>query len=122
MNDHRIPLEICLTSNVQTRAAAKISATHPLRFYYDYGLRTTINTDNRLMSDTTVTKELYRAHKHMGFSLEEISTSWCSGSRARSCPTAPRCGCCGRCSRKSTRWAWAAKTQQLHTEARAEAL
>ena len=39
---------------------------------YDYGLRTTINTDNRLMSDTTVSKELYRAHEHLGFSLEEI--------------------------------------------------
>jgi adenosine deaminase len=71
INDHRIPLEICLTSNVQTRAA-KNFADHPLRFYYDYGLRTTINTDNRLMSDTTVSRELYRAHKHLGFSLDEI--------------------------------------------------
>lgn len=71
INDHRIPLEICLTSNVQTRAARAFEE-HPLRFYYDYGLRTTINTDNRLMSDTTVTKELYRAHKHLGFSLNEI--------------------------------------------------
>ncbi len=71
VNDHRIPLEICLTSNVQTHAA-KSFEDHPLRFYYDYGLRTTINTDNRLMSDTTVSKELYRAHLHLGFDLEEI--------------------------------------------------
>jgi len=71
VNDHRIPLEICLTSNVQTRAVTKFE-THPLRFYYDYGLRTTINTDNRLMSDTTVTKELWRAHKHLGFDLNEL--------------------------------------------------
>jgi adenosine deaminase len=71
INDHRIPLEICLTSNVQTRAAKDFS-DHPLRFYYDYGLRTTINTDNRLMSDTTVSRELYRAHKHLGFTLDEI--------------------------------------------------
>jgi adenosine deaminase len=71
VNDHRIPLEICLTSNVQTRAASGF-AEHPLRFYYDYGLRTTINTDNRLMSDTSVTRELYRAHKFLGFSLKEI--------------------------------------------------
>ncbi len=71
VNDHRIPLEICLTSNVQTRAS-KSFGDHPLRFYYDYGLRTTINTDNRLMSDTTVSKELYRAHLHLGFELDEI--------------------------------------------------
>ena len=45
---------------------------HPLRFYYDYGLRVTLNTDNRLMSDTTVTKELYLAAKHLGFSLDEM--------------------------------------------------
>lgn len=71
VNDHRIPLEICLTSNIQTRAA-KSFEEHPLRFYYDYGLRTTINTDNRLMSDTTVSRELYRAHVHLGFDMEEI--------------------------------------------------
>lgn len=71
VNDHRIPLEICLTSNVQTRAARSFE-DHPLRFYYDYGLRTTINTDNRLMSDTTVSRELYRAHIHLGFEMEEL--------------------------------------------------
>lgn len=71
VNDHRIPLEICLTSNVQTRSA-KSFEDHPLRFYYDYGLRTTVNTDNRLMSDTTVSKELHRAHLHMGFDMEEL--------------------------------------------------
>jgi len=43
-----------------------------LRFYYDFGLRVTINTDNRLMSNTTVTKELSLAVKHLNFTLEEI--------------------------------------------------
>lgn len=71
VNDHRIPLEICLTSNVQTSAVESFE-DHPLRFYYDYGLRTTINTDNRLMSDTTLSRELYRAHIHLGFDIEEI--------------------------------------------------
>lgn len=71
VNDHRIPLEICLTSNVQTRAV-KSFEDHPLRFYYDYGLRTTVCTDNRLMSDTTVSRELYRAHVHLGFELDEL--------------------------------------------------
>ncbi|MCD6384397.1 adenosine deaminase [Candidatus Sumerlaeota bacterium] len=71
VNDHRIPLEICLSSNVHTHAVPDYEH-HPLRFYYDYGLRVTINTDNRLVSDTTVTKELYLASKHLNFTLDEI--------------------------------------------------
>ena len=71
INDHRVPLEICLSSNVHTKVVSDYKH-HPLRFYYDYGLRVTLNTDNRLMSDTTVTKELYLAAKHLGFSLDEI--------------------------------------------------
>lgn len=71
VNDHRIPLEICLSSNVQTCAVPDY-AHHPLRFYYDYGLRVTINTDNRLISNTTVTKELYLASQHLNFTLDEI--------------------------------------------------
>ncbi len=73
VNDHRIPLEICLTSNVQTGAATSYE-THPLRFYYDYGLRVTINTDNRLVSDTTVTKELYLAAKHLNLTMDDIKS------------------------------------------------
>jgi adenosine deaminase len=72
INDHRIPLEICLTSNVQTKAAASF-AEHPLRLYYDFGLRTAICTDNRLMSDTSVSRELYLAHKELDFSMAEIA-------------------------------------------------
>ncbi len=71
VNDHRIPLEICLSSNVHTKVVPSIE-THPLRFYYDYGLRVTINTDNRLMSDTTVTKELHLAAMELNFNEEEI--------------------------------------------------
>lgn len=71
VNDHRIPLEICLTSNIQT-SSVKSFAEHPLRFYYDYGLRVTLNTDNRLVSNTTVTRELYLAHKHFKFTMDEI--------------------------------------------------
>ncbi len=58
--DHRIPLEICLSSNVHTRVVPSL-ADHPFRIYHDAGLRVTLNTDNRLISDTTVTKELSRA-------------------------------------------------------------
>ena len=71
VNDHRIPLEVCPSSNLQTRAATGWD-THPVDFFVDYGLRVTINTDNRLMSDTTVTKELLLCHQHYGWSLHTI--------------------------------------------------
>jgi adenosine deaminase len=71
VNDFRIPLEINLTSNVQTRAVTGFE-THPLRMYYDEGLVVTLNTDNRLMSATTVTEEYWRAHRHLGFTWEEL--------------------------------------------------
>jgi len=71
VNDHRIPLEICLSSNVQTKAV-KDFPSHPLRIYYDYGLRVTINTDNRLMSATTVSKEIYLAAKTFGFTFDDV--------------------------------------------------
>jgi len=71
VNDHRIPIEVCPSSNVQTRAANSWE-THPVDFFVDYGVRVTINTDNRLMSDTTVTKELYLCAKHYGWSLQTI--------------------------------------------------
>jgi adenosine deaminase len=71
VNDFRVPLEICLTSNVQTRVVASFR-DHPLRLYYDEGLVVTLNTDNRLMSGTTVTEEYWRAHEHLGFGWADL--------------------------------------------------
>jgi adenosine deaminase len=48
--------------------------SHPLKFYFDYGLRVSINTDNRLITDTDVTKELWISHKQLGLSLEDLTT------------------------------------------------
>ncbi|MDB4947643.1 MAG: Adenine deaminase [Gemmatimonadetes bacterium] len=72
VNDCRIPIEICLTSNVQTRAVAGF-AEHPVRTYYDAGIVLSLNTDNRLMSATTVTEEYWRAHQHLGFTWTELA-------------------------------------------------
>lgn len=72
VNDFRIPLEICITSNVQTRAVDSFES-HPVRLYYDEGLVVTLNTDNRLMSATTVTEEFWRAHQHLGFTWDELA-------------------------------------------------
>ncbi|CAN5179849.1 adenosine deaminase [soil metagenome] len=71
VNDFRIPIEICLTSNVQTQAVPDF-ADHPLRRYFDAGLVLSLNTDNRLMSATTVTEEYWRAHQHLGFTWDEL--------------------------------------------------
>jgi len=85
VNDHRIPIEVCPTSNLQTRAASSWE-THPVDFYVDYGLRVTINTDNRLMSDTTVSKELHLCHKHYGWSLQTIKDIIVSGFKSAFMP------------------------------------
>ena len=85
VNDHRIPLEVCPSSNVQTGAVTSLEA-HPLKFYFDYGLRVTINTDNRLITDTTVTKELWTAHSALGLSLEDLTTILVSGFKSAFLP------------------------------------
>jgi adenosine deaminase len=66
-----IVLEICLTSNVQTRAAASYEA-HPLRAFFDQGLPVTLCTDNRLMSGVTLTREYEHARDALGFTWEEL--------------------------------------------------
>jgi adenosine deaminase len=71
ITDRRIPLEICITSNVQTKAVPSYEA-HPVRRYYDLGMVVSLNTDNRLMSATTLTDEYWLAHKKLGFTRREI--------------------------------------------------
>jgi adenosine deaminase len=71
VRDHRIPLEMCPTSHVQTGAVSSIDR-HPIREYFDRGLRVTVNTDNRLMSNTTMTQELALCCEHLRFDLDEI--------------------------------------------------
>lgn len=72
VNDRRIALEICLTSNVQTHAVESYEA-HPLRKYFDRGMNVVLNTDNRLMSGTTLTDEYLVAAKRLGFTLDELA-------------------------------------------------
>ena len=57
VNDHRIGVEVCLTSNVQTGGVPEVAA-HPFGDYMRRGLRVSLNTDNRLISDTTSCQEL----------------------------------------------------------------
>src|SRR5438046_2591496 len=69
--DKRIPLEICLISNVHTGAARSLSE-HPFKIFYQEKFRVTLNTDNRLMSDTTMTQEFEAARDTFGLSLEDF--------------------------------------------------
>jgi adenosine deaminase len=78
VTERRIALEICLTSNVQTRAAASYEA-HPLRRYFDAGANVVLNTDNRLMSGTTLTDEYVHAAEQLDFSFDELCTMALNG-------------------------------------------
>jgi adenosine deaminase len=85
VNDHRIPLECCPSSNVQTGAVGEL-AQHPLKLYFDLGLRVTINTDNRLITDTTVSKELWLVHSKMGVPFADVKAMVLSGFKSSFLP------------------------------------
>lgn len=71
--DAGVAIEACLTSNVQTRAIPDYEH-HPLRAYYERGMKVTLNTDNRLMSGTTLTDEYVHASRALHFGFDELCT------------------------------------------------
>jgi adenosine deaminase len=71
IRDRGIAVECCLTSNVQTHAAASFD-THPFRAYFDAGLQVSLNTDTRLMSATDLVTEYGLAAKHLDFTFDEL--------------------------------------------------
>jgi adenosine deaminase len=85
VNDHRLPLECCPSSNVQTNAVRDV-ASHPLKLYQALGLRVTINTDNRLVTDTTVSKELWLCHTTMDISLSDVKSMILAGFKSSFLP------------------------------------
>ena len=85
INDHRIPLEVCPSSNVQTGAVRDL-ASHPIKLYQSLGLRVTVNTDNRLVTDTTVSQELWHCHTKMGFALRDIKSMIVAGFKSAFLP------------------------------------
>jgi adenosine deaminase len=91
VNDHRIPLECCPSSNVQTGAVRDL-ASHPLKLYFNLGLRVTVNTDNRLITDTSVSKELWLCHTQMGMSFRDIKSMIMGGFKSSFLPFHERQG------------------------------
>ncbi|MFD1858559.1 adenosine deaminase [Aeromicrobium camelliae] len=71
IRDRRIPLEMCPSSNVQTGAAASV-AEHPIAMLAELGFRVTINSDNRLMSQTSIGREMRLLTDAFGYSLGDL--------------------------------------------------
>jgi adenosine deaminase len=71
VRDKRIPLELCPTSNLQTGAAPSL-AEHPIGLLTDLRFRVTVNTDNRLMSGTSMSRELQQLVDTFGWGVREL--------------------------------------------------
>src|SRR6266508_3282811 len=71
VRDKRIPLELCPSSNVQTGAAASIRE-HPIGLLRDLRFRVTVNTDNRLMSGTSMAREMSLLAEAFGYGWSEL--------------------------------------------------
>ena len=89
VNDHRIPLEVCLSSNVQTRAARSIRE-HPFDFYFKRGLRVTLNTDSRLISATSVSNEIALAARAFRLSPYQVKKIVINGFKSAFLPYADK--------------------------------
>ncbi|KUI30112.1 adenosine deaminase [Mycobacterium sp. IS-1742] len=72
LRDKRIPLELCPSSNVQTGAVPSI-AEHPFDLLARTRFRVTVNTDNRLMSDTTMSQEMLRLVEAFGYGWSDLA-------------------------------------------------
>ena len=71
VRDKRIPLELCPSSNVDTGAVPTL-AEHPIRYFITQRFRVTVNTDNRLMSNVTLSDEFQRMSRVVGLTLGDV--------------------------------------------------
>src|ERR1700726_3525555 len=88
--DKRIPLEICLLSNVHTGATPSL-AEHPFKILYEEKFRVTLNTDNRLMSQTPMTKEFEAAATTFGLTLNDFEIITINAMKSAFLPYDQRC-------------------------------
>jgi adenosine deaminase len=88
--DKRIPLEICLLSNVHVGAARSL-AEHPFRLFYQEKFRVTLNTDNRLMSNTSMTKEFEAARDTFGLTMDDFERITINAMKSAFLPYDRRC-------------------------------
>jgi adenosine deaminase len=88
--DKRIPLELCLSSNVQTGATPSLER-HPFPIFRELGLRVTLNTDNRLMSATSMSEEFRLAVRQFQLTLDDLETLSINAMKSAFAPYAERC-------------------------------
>jgi adenosine deaminase len=88
--DKRIPLEICLISNVHTGAAPSL-AEHPFKILFKEKFRVTLNTDNRLMSNTSMTQEFQAAADTFGLTLDDFEKITINAMKSAFLPYNERC-------------------------------
>ncbi len=88
--DKRIPLEICLISNVHTGATPSLDQ-HPFKILYQAKFRVTLNTDNRLMSDTSMTREFEAAADTFGLNLDDFEKLTINAMKSAFLPYNRRC-------------------------------
>lgn len=88
--NRRIPLEICLSSNLHTGATTSLDS-HPFRIFFDRKFRVTLNTDNRLMSDTTMSKEFELASRHFNLDLRDLEKITINSMKSAFVPYRDRC-------------------------------
>jgi len=69
--DHQIAIEMCPISNMQTKAVS-CKEEYPIREFLDAGLKVTLNTDNRMVSNTTIAKEMAFVQDNYGITDEEL--------------------------------------------------
>lgn len=74
ISDRRITLEVCLTSNMQTNPNMRDLSEHSLKMFRQHRLSTSICTDNRTVSNTTVTREVMLAMQHLQLSRQDLKS------------------------------------------------
>lgn len=83
--ENQIPLEVCMKSNIHTKAVASYE-DHPFKNYFKQGVKVTVNTDNTTVSNVTLLEE-YERLLELGFSLEEIKMLVINGVEASFAPS-----------------------------------
>lgn len=85
VRDKRIPLEMCPTSNLQTGAASSY-AEHPIGLLRRLHFRATVNTDNRLMSGTSMSREFEKLTEAFGYTLDDMQWFTVNGMKSAFIP------------------------------------
>jgi adenosine deaminase len=87
--DHRIGVEACPISNWHTGSVKSLDE-HPIKLFLERGVRVSINTDNRLCSDTSITEEIMAVTEHLDLGLDHIHRLLTNGFKSAFLPYAKR--------------------------------